>query len=96
MFRENVLIALTILVTILSLSFVILLTVYMHIHEMEQLMKRAEKQEEDMKIQDEMNKPINMVQVDEELARISGYIATSIPISYPIIFMQNNSLKYIL
>lgn len=85
MFRENVLIALTILVTILALSYVILLTVYMHIHEMEQIMKRTEKQEEDIRIQDEMNKPANMVQVDEALARIAigkSYIATSNPMNH--------------
>lgn len=42
MFRENVLIALTLLITILALSFVILLTVYMQIHQMQERLKKIE------------------------------------------------------
>ncbi|ODN05068.1 hypothetical protein Ocin01_01624 [Orchesella cincta] len=44
MFRENVLIALTLLVTILSLSYIIVLTVYLQINETERILKaKAEK-----------------------------------------------------
>lgn len=62
---------------------------------MEQLQKRAEKQqEEDMKIQDEMNKPANMI--DETLAKIgNNYMPTSRLINHLMIHVYiKNYLIY--